>query len=112
MLAPIDAFEVVKAGDDEIILRLNFAAIARCQANGVDLFDYETMEGLTTYSTAMLCHGLAVGDQPGFTQEQALALTLRHGKVFTAALFKLMAKAVGKAGDENPPEAGEGEQTA
>jgi len=112
MVAPIDAFEVVKAGDEQIILRLNFAAIARCHAKGIDLFDSDSLNGLTTYTTAILCQCLAQQDQPDFTDEQAFAVTLGHAKAFTTALFALMNKAVGKAGDENPPKADEGKPTA
>lgn len=112
MLAPIDAKVIVEAGDEKVVLRLNFAAIARCQAKGIDLFDADSLNDLTTYSTAVLCHCLATQDQPDITEEQAFAVTLGHAKAFTTALFELMAKAVGKAGDENPPQADEGKPTA
>jgi len=112
MLAPIDAFEVVQAGDEKVILRLNFRAIARCQAQGIDLLDPDSLNQMTTYSTAILCQCLAQQDQPDFTDEQAFAVTLRHGPEFTTALFALIKKAAGKEGDENPPKAGKGKPTA
>ena len=48
MLAPIDAKVIVEAGGEKVVLRLNFAAIARCQAKGIDLFDADSLNDLTT----------------------------------------------------------------
>lgn len=110
MLAPIDA--VAKVEEAGVTLRLNFRTIALAAAENIDLFDQVSLNNLTTFTTAKLARCLATPDQPDFTDEDGLALTLGHAKAFTAALFELMSKAVGKAGDENPPKAGEGKQTA
>lgn len=112
MLAPIDAKVTVEAGDEKIVLRLNFRTIALAAEEGIDLFDADSLNNLTTLSTAKLARCLATPDQPDFTDENGLSLSLGHAKAFTTALFDLMAKAVGKAGDENPPKADKGEPTA
>lgn len=112
MLAPIDAKAIVEAGDDKIVLRLNFRTIALAAGEGIDLFDAASLNNLTTFTTAKLARCLATPDQPDFTDEDGLALSLGHAKDFTTALFELMTAAAGKAGDENPPKAGKGKPTA
>jgi len=112
MLAPIDAKAIVEAGDDKIVLRLNFRTIALAAAEDIDLFDPQSLNRLTTMTTAKLARCLATPDQPDFTDENGLSLTVQHGAVFTKALFDLLKSATGKAGDENPPKAGKGKPTA
>lgn len=110
MLAPIDA--VAKVEEAGVTLRLNFRTIALAAAENIDLFDQNSLNSLTTFTTAKLDRCLATPDQPDFTDEDGLSLTLGHAKAFTTALFDLLNKAVGKAGGENPPKAGKGAQTA
>lgn len=112
MLAPIDATATVEAGDDKIILRLNFRTIALAAAEDIDLFDPDSLNRLTTMTTATLARCLATPDQPNFTDENGLTLTVQHGAKLTKAVFDLIKTAAGKAGDENPPKAGKGKPTA
>ena len=113
MVAPVDATATIEAEGETFTLRLNFRAIALAEAEGIDLFDPQSLNKLTTASTSRLIRCLAKQDQDGFTDEQGFALATRHGEAVTLAIFQLIQIASGKGGDEpNPPKAGRKRATA
>lgn len=109
MVAPIDAKATIEAEGETFTLRLIFRTMAQCEAAGIDLFDPASLSRLTTVKTAKLVQCLAVVDHETMSDEEAFALTVRHGDQVTKALMHLIKTAAGKGGDEaNPPKAGKG----
>ena len=96
MLAPVDSKAVVKVGDEEIVLRLNFASIARAADAGINLLS-ETPPELDEIQGIRLVKCLAAQEQPHFTEDHILALLASSREGVATALIELFSKFGGKA---------------
>lgn len=102
MIAPIDARATIDAGEDKVELVLNFRTIALAAAAGVELLAGTIT--LDAISTVKLLAAFATPAHPGFDEEQAFALMLRHGEACGAAVSTLLTSFAAAAGAEaNPP---------
>lgn len=99
MVAPIDAKAVIDIDGEPITLRLCFRSIALGIQLGVDLFSDEGID-MNLANAALLVKSLAVSDHPDMSEDEALAVVVRHG---AAAIGKvvigLIAAFGGKADD-------------
>jgi hypothetical protein len=99
MVAPIDAKEVLKAGGDELTLRLNFRSISLLEESGLDLFS-EAGVHMTLAKSALLVKCLAVTDHPALTEDEALAIVVADQAAVGRAVLNLIARFGGKAEEE------------
>lgn len=78
MVAPIDAKVTFEAEGEPFTLRLNFRALALCEARGVDMFSPDGVQ-MTLTRAATLLRSLAVTDHPEMSEDEALAVVVRYG---------------------------------
>lgn len=96
MLAPTDAKAVVKVGDENIVLRLNFRSIAQAAKHGIDLLGGKTPD-LDETDGLVLVKCLALEEQPYFTEDHVVTLIAANANDVQEALIDLFAQYGGKA---------------
>lgn len=97
MVAPIDAKVVIDIDGEPVTLRLCFRSIALGIQLGVDLFSEEGID-MNLPNAALLVKSLAVVDHPEMTEDEALAVVVRHGAAeIGKVVLDLIAKFGGKA---------------
>lgn len=105
MLAPIDATATVQAGDEAIVLMLNFRTLALAKDKGVDLLSGAASIDWTALPKVVAA--FATPAQPDFTEEHAFALMVQSGtacgEAVTELLEKFAAVATPQGGAARPP---------
>ena len=99
MVAPIDAVTVIDIDGEAITLRLNFQTIAMGEQLGVDLFSGQGIE-FTLARSALLVKALSCADHPGMSEDEALAIVVRHGGDRIAAVVLDLCDRFGGKADE------------
>jgi len=97
MVAPIDAKAIIQAGDEQITLQLNFRTLALAKAGGVNLLGGADLGAMDPLDLAVLVRAFATPAHPDMTEDQALALLIRHGSACTAAITELAQHFAGSA---------------
>lgn len=88
MVAPIDAKASFEVEGETVTLRFNFRAISLAEANGIDLLNSGMqMESLTQAVTLLKC--LGAQDQPDYTEDHWLSVTMKEPDKMREALISL-----------------------
>lgn len=103
MVAPIDAKSVITVEGEEFTFRLCFRSIAMGEQLGVNLFSEEGID-FTITKVALLVKCLTIVDHPELTEDDALAIAVRHGIENMAPLILDLLNRFGGKADETSAE--------
>ena len=101
MIAPIDARASFEAEGETLTLQMNFRTIALAEDAKPDVVNSFSRGGKPTLSgVAALIWAFAQPAHPELSQDQALALVMRHGEAAGAALAEVFRAGTATAGGE------------